>query len=43
MKQTQLIIFFLLITVISKAQTSELGTLADQIYFNGEIYTMDDN
>ena len=43
MKQTQLIIFFLLITVISKAQTSELGTLADQIYFNGEIYTMNDN
>ncbi|WP_405296827.1 amidohydrolase [Algibacter sp. Ld11] len=42
MKQTQLIIFFLLITVISKAQTSELGTFADQIYFNGEIYTMND-
>ena len=43
MKSTQLLIFFLLITVISKAQTSELGTLADQIYFNGEIYTMNDN
>lgn len=43
MKQTQLIIFFLLITVISKAQTIELSTLADQIYFNGEIYTMNDN
>ncbi|KJD35353.1 amidohydrolase [Tamlana sedimentorum] len=43
MKPTQLIIFFLLITITSQAQTSELGTLADQIYFNGEIYTMDDN
>ncbi len=43
MKPTQLLIFFLFITVISKAQTSELRTLADQIYFNGEIYTMNDN
>ena len=43
MKPTQLIIFFLLMTVNSKAQTSELGTFADQIYFNGEIYTMNDN
>ncbi|MUH35382.1 amidohydrolase [Zobellia amurskyensis] len=43
MKPTQLLIFFLLITVSSKAQTSELGTIADQIYFNGEIYTMNDN
>lgn len=43
MKLKQLIIFFLLITAISKAQTSELNTLADQIYFNGKIYTMNDN
>lgn len=42
MKPTRLIIFFLLITVYSKAQTSGLDTAADQIYFNGQIYTMND-
>ena len=43
MKSTQLFIFFLLITVCSKAQTNGLDTVADQIYFNGHIYTMNDN
>ncbi|KAA5827792.1 amidohydrolase [Algibacter amylolyticus] len=43
MKLTPLFLFFLLISVNSKAQTIEVGTFADQIYFNGEIYTMDDN
>lgn len=43
MKSTQLISFFLLITVFSNAQTSGLDAVADQIYFNGQIYTMDDN
>ncbi len=43
MKPTALISFFLLFTVCSMAQTNEFDRVADQIYFNGQIYTMNDD